>query len=82
MTSYLPGSDPRPVDPVVTENDMTPGNELRCDGQMRREFMPRIGQVHGIWSGLAEEKRHRAAKTRPSHGRKEDDRTNQRFLAR
>jgi hypothetical protein len=35
MTSYLPGSDPGPVDGVVTENDMTPGNELRCAGAER-----------------------------------------------
>ena len=36
MTSYLLRSNPGPVDRVVTENDMTPGNELRRAGQMRR----------------------------------------------
>jgi hypothetical protein len=29
MTSYLTRGDPEPVDRVVTEHDMTPGNELR-----------------------------------------------------
>jgi len=33
MTSYLPRSDPRLVDRVVTKNDMTPGNELGCAGE-------------------------------------------------
>jgi hypothetical protein len=40
MTSYLPGSNPGPVDRLVTENDMTSGNELRCAGE-REEFMMR-----------------------------------------
>jgi hypothetical protein len=30
MASYLPRSDPEPVDGVVTDNDKTLGNELRC----------------------------------------------------
>ena len=36
MTTYLPRSDPGPVDRVATENDMPSGNELCCVGQMRR----------------------------------------------
>ena len=36
MTSYLPRSNPRPVDRLATENDMTPSNELRCAGEMKR----------------------------------------------
>jgi len=33
MTSHLPRNNPRPVDRLVQENDMTPGNELRCAGE-------------------------------------------------
>jgi hypothetical protein len=36
MTSYLARTDPGLVDGVVTEKDMTPGNELRCAGQISR----------------------------------------------
>jgi hypothetical protein len=38
--SHLTGSNPGPVDRLVKENDMTPGNELRCAGE-REEFMMR-----------------------------------------
>jgi hypothetical protein len=40
MTSCQPHSNPRPVDRLVKENDMTPGNELRCADEIsKEEFM-------------------------------------------
>jgi hypothetical protein len=33
MTSYLPRSHPGPVDRLVKDDDMTPGNELRRAGE-------------------------------------------------
>ncbi len=55
MTSYLPRSNPQPVDRLARENDMTPGNELRCAGEMK-------GGIHDAHQRAAARRaRHRTA---------------------
>ena len=54
MTSYLPRSNPGPVDRVVTENDLTPGNELRRAGQIRRNSRCRQRGTAGQYAAAGE----------------------------